>query len=292
MRHIFSIAIVGFFLTGTITLSTSIMSCKNATESKKKDIGLQLYSVRADMQKDVKGTIEKVGQMGYTFVEAAGYSDGKFYGMEPGEFKALVEANGMRFLGSHAGAHLTDDPDSWDNAMDWWEVCLAAHKAAGVEYIVKPSMAAYSYNSLEGLQKTCEYFNTVGEMCNAAGIRFGYHNHDREFTELEGEIIYDYMLQNTDPDKVMFQLDLYWIYKGGKNAVDYFEKYPGRFENWHVKDVAELGESGEMDFESVFAKTDLAGVKHLVVEVEEYNFEPLVSVEKSLEFMNQASFVK
>ncbi len=275
---------------GILALSCGLMSCTKTPE--KKDIGLQLYSVRADMNKDVKGTIEKVGQMGYTFVEAAGYADGKFYGMDPTAFKELVEANGMKFLGSHAGPSLTEDSSSWDTAMAEWDVCIAAHKEAGVKYIVKPSMGAYSYNSLEGLKQTCAYFNAIGEKCNAAGIRFGYHNHAKEFTELEGQVIYDYMLQNTDPDKVMYQLDLYWIYKGGKSAVDYFNKYPGRFENWHVKDVAELGASGEIDYEPIFKEAEKAGVQNLVVEVEEYNFEPLVSVEKSLTFMNDASFVK
>jgi sugar phosphate isomerase/epimerase len=275
---------------GVFSISTSLTSCNTAP--KKKDIGLQLYSVRADMNEDVKGTVEKVGQMGYTFVEAAGYSNGKFYGMEPAEFKALVEANGMKLLGSHAGPHLTADSGSWEMAMEAWDQCIAAHKEAGVKYIVKPSMGGYSYSSLEGLAKTCEYFNAIGEKCNAAGLRFGYHNHAKEFTELDGQIIYDYMLQNTDPDKVMYQLDLYWIYKGGKNAVDYFRKYPGRFENWHVKDVAELGASGEIDFEPIFKEAKTAGVQDLVVEVEEYNFEPLVSVEKSLAFLNEAKYVK
>jgi sugar phosphate isomerase/epimerase len=279
-----------FATTGIIMLSTGLMSCD--TTPKKKDIGLQLYSVRADMNKDVKGTIEKVGQMGYTFVEAAGYSNGQFYGMEPAAFKALVEANGMKLLGSHSGPHLTADSASMEMALAEWDNIIAAHKAAGVKYIVKPSMGGYSYSSLEGLTKTCEYFNAIGEKCNAAGIRFGYHNHAKEFTELEGQIIYDYMLQNTDPDKVMYQLDLYWIYKGGKSAVDYFNKYPGRFENWHVKDVAELGASGEIDFEPIFNEAKTAGVEDLVVEVEEYNFEPLVSVEKSLAFLKEAPYVK
>jgi sugar phosphate isomerase/epimerase len=268
--------------------STFLTSC-NMTP---KEIGLQLYSVRDDMNKDVKGTIEKVGQMGYTFVEAAGYSDGKFYGMDPIDFKNLVEANGMKLLGSHSGPHLTADPASMEMALAEWDNIIAAHKAAGVKYIVKPSMGGYSYATLEGLKQTCDYFNAIGEKCNAAGIRFGYHNHAQEFKQLEGEIIYDYMLNNTDPDKVMFQLDLYWIYKGEKNALDYFEKYAGRFENWHVKDVAELGASGEIDFLPIFEQAKLSGVQDLVVEVEEYNFEPLVSVEKSLAFLKEAGLVR
>jgi sugar phosphate isomerase/epimerase len=153
-------------------------------------------------------------------------------------------------------------------------------------------MGGSGYESLEGLKRYCEYFNAVGEKCNAAGIRFGYHNHDQEFKkEFEGKPVYDWMLELTDPEKVMFQLDLYWIVEGGKNPVDYFEKYPGRFELWHIKDKAEVGASGNMDFASIFAKRKLSGAKYGIVEVEEYNFTPLESCKKSLEFLNAADYV-
>ncbi len=189
-----------------------------SAQSAKKDIGLQLWSVRKDMEKDAAGTIAQIGEMGYTFIEAASYNDGKFYGMEPAEFKALLDKNGLAFLSSHTGAHVPDAA-TWDETMKWWDVCIDAHKAAGVEYIVKPSMDQYGYGSLEDLKRYCDYFNAVGEKCNAKGIRFGYHNHDKEFEEVDGIVRYDYMLQNTDPKKVMFQLDLYWIQEGGKDAV-------------------------------------------------------------------------
>lgn len=271
---------------------TSTLKISNA--QKEKYIGLQLYSVRDDIKKDLKGTIEEVGKMGYKFVEAAGYGDGKFYGMEPEAFKALLDENGLEFIGSHAGAHLTDKKNSLEDAMVWWDQAIDAHKRAGVKYIVKPSMGGYPYESQEALKKNCEYFNLVGEKCNAAGLRFGYHNHANEFKNIEGTntVIYDFMLENTDADKVMYQLDLYWIYKGGKNALDYFAKYPGRFENFHMKDEAELGESGEIDFKAALGKAKKAGVQYLVVEVERYNFEPLVSVQKSFDYLNDAKFVK
>jgi sugar phosphate isomerase/epimerase len=176
--------------------------------------------------------------------------------------------------------------------MQWWDRCIDAHKRAGVKYIVQPSMDEVGYNSLDGLKRYCEYFNAVGEKCRENGILFGYHNHSGEFAELEGQVIYDFMLQNTDPDKVFFQIDLYWIKEGGKNPVDYFNNYPGRFLLWHVKDEKELGASGEMDFESSFALADKAGVDYIIVEVEKYNFDPLESVKKSLEFLQNADFVR
>jgi sugar phosphate isomerase/epimerase len=148
-------------------------------------------------------------------------------------------------------------------------------------------------SSLDGLKRYCEYFNAVGEKCNEAGIRFGYHNHDNEFkTVLEGKPVYDWMLELTDPEKVMFQLDLYWIVEGGKNPVDYFNNYSGRFELWHIKDKEEVGASGNMDFESMFAAQKKSGFKYGIVEVEEYNFEPIESCRKSLEWLNNTDYIK
>lgn len=274
-------AIMAFFM---------ISGVSAVEKSKKKNIGIQLWSVRKDIKTDLEGTIAKLGEMGYSFVEAAGYGDGKFYGMSPKEFKALLKKNGLKMRSSHTGMNLPKEGE-WDNAMKWWDDCIAAHKAVGAKFIVKPSMGGYG--SLEELKKYCNYYNVVGEKCNKAGIRFGYHNHAKEFeTVLDGNLFYDYLLENTDPKKVMFELDLYWIYKGKKNAVDYFKKYPGRFELFHVKDEMELGESGKMDFKSSFDNAKLAGMKYYIVEVERYNFEPLESVAKSFEYLNNAEFVK
>ena len=272
-------------------LLLTVLTFFSCNTSQDKFIGLQLWSVRDDMKKAPEETIAKVGEIGYSFIEAAGYSDGKFYGIEPADFKALVEKNNMVFLSSHTGQNMPDSAN-WEKTMAWWDTCIDAHVAAGVKYIVQPSMGGAGYDSIAGLKAYCDYFNTVGEKCNEKGIRFGYHNHDREFSELEGQVIYDFMLQNTDPEKVMFQLDLYWIKEGGGDHVAYFNKYPGRFELYHVKDKEELGASGEMDFESAFENAEKAGMKYYIVEVEQYNFEPLVSVEKSYEYLVNAPFAK
>lgn len=260
-------------------------------QAPEKYIGLQLWSVREVMNTDPAGTLEALGNMGYAFVEAAGYSDGKFYGMEPQAFRDLVEANGMSFLSSHTGQDVPDSAN-WNATMEWWDKCIDAHVAAGVKYIVQPWMGRSGYESLEGLKKFCDYFNAVGEKCNERGIIFGYHNHDNEFRELEGEVIYDFMLNNTDPEKVFFQADLYWIITGGADPVDYFKRYPGRFLQWHVKDEAEVGASGNIDFEYIFNNSEVSGVEYMIVEVEKYNFEPIESVRISLDFLNNADYVK
>ncbi len=281
-----------FKTTSLLALFSAIMIISSCSASGPElGIGLQLYSVREDMGKDPVATIEKVGLMGYDFVEAASYGNGKFYGMDPSEFKALVEKNGMVFRGSHCGQSIPDS-GSWEVLMPWWDECIAAHKAAGVEYIVQPSMGKTGYASLAGLADYCAYFNAVGEKCNAEGIKFGYHNHAGEFTELEGEVMYSYMLDNTDPEKVMFQIDLYWINQGGGVASEYFDKYPGRFLSFHIKDEKELGASGEMDFKSLLSMADKAGAIYHVVEVERYDYEPLVSVEKSLDYLKEIGFAK
>jgi sugar phosphate isomerase/epimerase len=257
-----------------------------------KKVGLQLYSVREDMKTDTKGTMEKVGKMGYKEVEAAGYSDGKFYGMEPAAFKALADANGLNFFSSHTGQAVPDKA-KWDETMKWWDTAIAAHKAAGVKYIVQPFMDKVGYESIAGVQRYCEYFNAVGAKCNAAGIRFGYHNHSGEFKTVDGEIIYDHMLKNTDPKKVMFEMDLYWITEGGKNPIDYFNAYPGRFELWHVKDKTEIGGADAiMNFKSIFENAKKAGMKHYIVEVEESKLPLIESVKQSVEYLQNAEFVK
>ena len=255
-----------------------------------KFVGLQLYSLRDAMIENPKETVKKVGEMGYSFVETAGYADGKFYGMEPLEFKKLCEDNGLQFLGSHTGQNLPEEKD-WDKTMAWWDQAIDAHAEAGVTWIVQPWMHEVGYQSLDGLKRYVDYFNAVGEKCNAKGIRFGYHNHDQEFsTEFEGKPVEDWMLELTDPDKVMFQLDLYWIQKGGKNALDYFERYPGRFMLWHIKDVKELGASGTMDFAPVFAEKEKAGFQYGIVEVEEYDYDPLESCKRSLDYLQTTNF--
>jgi sugar phosphate isomerase/epimerase len=268
---------------------SSFYSCKPA----QKNIGLQLYSIRDSIGKDVPGAIAKVAKMGYKFVEPAGYRDGKFYDMEPAAFKALLAKNKLTMLSSHT-SHNVPDSTNYAETMAWWDTCIDAHVAAGAKFIVQPSMGRTAYESLAGLKAYCDYFNEVGAKCNAKGIRFGYHNHDKEFsTKLDSTIvIYDYMLQNTDPAKVMFEIDLYWAVVGGANPVDYFNKYPGRFELWHIKDKEEIGASGMMDFKAIWEGSANSGMQYGVVEVERYNFDEYTSCKMSIDTLNAAPFVK
>jgi len=197
------------------------------------------------------------------------------------DFKALCQKNKIFVLSSHASRSVPDSAGMAET-MAWWDDCINAHVAVGAKYIVQPSMGRTAYESLEGLKAYCDYFNMVGEKCNAKGIRFGYHNHDRELsTKLDSSIVmYDYMLQNTDPSKVMFEIDLYWAVVGGANPVNYFNKYPGRFELWHIKDKEEIGASGMMDFDAIWSGAAKSGMKYGIVEVEKYNFDEFTSCQK------------
>ncbi len=262
--------------------------------TQKKEIYLQLYSVRDDIKADYKGTIAKVAEMGYTGVETAGYGNGQFYGLSPADFKKSIEEVGMEVLSSHTARPLADSvaATNWDEVWAWWDTAIQAHKEAGMKYIVTPWMPTPA--TLADLQAYCDYYNQIGEKCNAAGLRFGYHNHDFEFKEIEGQLMYDYMLNNTDPSKVFFQMDVYWVVKGGKDPVDYFNNYPGRFELLHIKDELELGRSGEVDFESIYNNAETAGAKYMIVEVERYTegLTSFESVKESYDFLNDAPYVK
>lgn len=290
MKNIFILGIAALMMASC----TPKAEAEKTSAPVKKDIALQLYSLRDDINKDYAGTIKKAGEMGYTAVEAANYGDGKFYGKTPEEFKADIEAAGMTVLSSHTGKGLNEKElasKDFTEAMKWWDQCIAAHKAAGMKYIVTPAME--TPKTLKDLQTYCEYYNEIGKKCKENGMKYGYHNHAFELTnKIEDKVMWDYMIENTNPEYVFFQMDVYWVVRGGQSPVDYFNKYKGRFELLHIKDHKELGQSGMVGFDAIFNNTDAAGVKHLIVEVEHYNFTPEESVKKSLEYLLNAPFVK
>lgn len=282
---------ISFFLLIAITgMIFSTFSCKKATQQKY--IGLQLYSIRDSIMKDIPGSIAKVAKMGYKFVEPAGYRNGKLYGMTPAAFKELCQSNGLTVISSHVGQALPDSAHM-ASVMAWWDTCIDAHVAVGAKYLVQPFMGQSAYRSLDTLKRYCDYFNMIGEKCKAKGLQFGYHNHDKEFsTQLDGQTMYDFMMTNTDPSKVTFEMDLYWARMGGVNPVDYFNKYPGRIQLWHIKDKKEVLADDFMKFNEIWAAAPKSGMKYGIVEVEEYNFDQFTSCKMSIDSLNAAPFVK
>lgn len=261
-------------------LALGAVSCTGGKQDEKpvaKEIGVQLYSIR-----DVIGTPEAyarnheeafkaLAQMGYTSVEAACYSDGKLYGVDPEQYKADLEAAGLKSLSTHIGKNLSDEElasGDFTESMKWWDQAIAAHKAAGCKYVVCPSFAVPQ--TLAGLKTYCDYFNAIGAKCKENGMLFGYHNHSHEFNKVEDKVIYDFMLENTNPESVFFEMDVYWAVMGHAAPVEYFKKYPGRFTMLHIKDYRELGESGMVGFDAIFNNAGLAGMKDFIVEIEAF----------------------
>lgn len=253
----------------------SLLSLPVTTQAKsfKKDIGLQLYTVRDYTSKDLRNTLKKLADIGYNNLEAAGYSEGKFYGLEPKVFRKMVEDFGMKIISSHSGISL-------ENATQ----VIAAHDELGVDYLILPWIKIENPDTATFL-KIAENLNKLGELCKKGKIKFGYHNHDFEFVNTDRGIGFDLLIENTDPKLVLFEADVYWMKKAGFDALDYFRKYPGRFELLHLKDMAastarediEIG-NGIIDFKPFFTSAKQSGMKYFFIEQDNCKIDSLESV--------------
>lgn len=281
-------------------LGSVIGCCPKADAPVKKEIGVQLYSLReliGNPEKYAANHVEvfqALAEYGYTSVEAANYNDGKFYGVEPEQFKADVEAAGLKVLSSHVNRGLSaEELASGDltAALEWWKGCVAAHKAAGMEYMVVPHIGLPE--KLADLQVYCRYLNEIGRICKDNGIKFGYHNHSHEFKKVEDNVMLDYMIENTDPELVFFQMDVYWAVYGHGAPVEYFKKYPGRFTMLHIKDHYEIGQSGMVGFDAIFDNAGTAGLNDFIVEIEGFSTgDWRTSMKMCADYLLSAPFVK
>jgi len=249
--------------------------CKEQPKGYGDNFGVELYSVRSLIGNPEKyaengaTVLKQLAEMGYKSVEPACYGEGKLYGVSGEQFKADCEAAGLTVLSSHVGHRISDEEmasGDFSASLAWWDECIACHKAAGVKYLVMPSMPKHP--SLAELQIYCDYYNAIGKKCAENGIKFGYHSHSFEFEKVEDQVMYDYLLQHTDPELVFFQMDVYWAVIGKVSPVEYFQKYPGRFTVLHIKDHYEVGQSGMVGFDAIFRNVGLAGTQDYVVEME------------------------
>ena len=239
-------------------------------------IGLQLYTIRDAMAADPAGSLKKVAEIGYKYLELAGYADGKFYGYEPVEFKKLVNDLGMEILSSHT--QVEAEGITLENATKMAE----DHAKLGVKYCIQPWVVEEARTTIASYQKMAADWNKVGEIMKQHGIMFGYHNHNFEFDTVEGKIPYfDVFMAELDKNLVTMEIDLFWTTKAGQDPVAIIKKYPGRFELFHmkdmftkeapfyttvgVKDFAPVG-AGVIDFKRILAVKDIAGMKYMVVE--------------------------
>lgn len=246
--------------------------------------GLALYTVRDLMTKDARATLQAVAQAGYVNVESAGYNNGKFYNLTPVEFKALLDEMKLTPISAHQGSVTFDNIDQQ----------IADLKTAGFKYFVVPvpPMGLFQYDAVNkklgmkgGAKNLAEILTKLGTKCKAAGLELLYHNHDFEFSkDEEGNVVLDYLLEHCDPSVVNFQMDLYWVTKAGKDPVDYFKRYPGRFKIWHVKDMDDQGRfapvgNGHIDFKRILANKKLSGMKYYYVEQDAcFNETPLEAI--------------
>ncbi|MCF0175992.1 MAG: sugar phosphate isomerase/epimerase [Bacteroidales bacterium] len=252
----------------------ALASCGTAEKAQDKEIGLQLYSLRNEFKADNYAEVHEsifqtLQESGYKTLETASYNDGKFYGVAPEVLRDDAAKFGLKILSAHTSHNpSTEDlaAGNYDEALAWWDKAIEDHKTAGMEYIVTPGMP--HVENLAQLKVYCDFLNAVGEKCKAAGLAFGYHNHSHEMRKVEDVRVYDFMLENTDPEKVFFQMDVYWAVMGQVAPVEYFEKYPGRFKLLHIKDHFTIGKSGMVGFDAIFGNFDKSGTEHIIVEIE------------------------
>jgi sugar phosphate isomerase/epimerase len=282
-------------------LLTSLPSRAFAASHQIEKVGLQLYTVRSLMKDDFAGTIGRVAQVGYKEVEFAGY-----YDHSPADVKAILVKDGLTAPSAHF---------PYEAIETKWTETLEAAKVVGHSYIVCPWVDEKLRKSSDGWKKVVDLFNQAGATSKKAGIQFAYHNHTFEFVpdpNLGGKLPYDYLLENTDPKFVAFEMDLCWITVSGHDPLAYFAKYPGRFPLVHVKDVKELPKvapdkkdefvdtvfekkimtdagSGVIDWKRIFAHSEQAGIKHYFVE-HDSPADPIASITASYKYLSTLRF--
>jgi sugar phosphate isomerase/epimerase len=313
----------GLIAAGLMINPSDIFSRGNANTVTK--IGIQLYTLRDQLTKDVKSTIEKVGKTGYSHVETYyGYKGPdeavKFWGLDPKELKALLKANNLL---THSGHYQLDEFLTRGNGKDEAlkkQLDIAAE--LGQQYLVVPVPPHMLWDKMtaDDYKFMAAQLNKAGELAKKSGLKVGYHNHYWEFKQhadvkMSG---YEIMLKETTPSLVSFELDLFWAVKAGSDPVTLFRKYPGRFAMWHVKDVdksatekitggdndtksameilphvkfAEVG-TGAVDFKSIFANASTAGVKYAFVEQDQITIDPFVSIKKSYDYVKSSLLKK
>ena len=264
-------------------------------------IGLQLYTVRDAMQANPVTTLAKLAEIGYNSLEGATYTGTeKFYGMGPRDFAKVLKGNGQVMRSCHyrlgedsSGGVLTDGVIKGTVLHDW-DRAIEDAASLGIAYMVCAWLSPKERLGLDHYKKLADDFNKAGQKCKAAGIQFCYHNHDFEFEQQEGKYPYDVLLDNTDPRLVKMEMDLYWVTKAGQDPLKLFDKHPGRFPLWHLKDMdntpehafTEVG-SGTIDFKRIFAHAGKSGMKYFFVEQDKCPGSPFDSITKSITYIKK-----
>lgn len=282
---------------GTAVLPRSVF----AYGKQKGIIGLQLYSIRDDMSKDPRGSLAHLAEMGYKYLEHASYTNRKFYGFAAPEFRKVLDGLGLKMISGHTVLRKDHWDDSKNDFSDSWKMTIEDAASLEQKYVISPSMDESMRKTYDDMKRYMEIFNKCGELCKKWGMKFGYHNHDFEFSErLNNEKVFDIIMKSIDPGLVVLQLDIGNLYNGGAVALDIVNQYPGRFENIHVKDEIIAG-SGKEQYESTILGEGIVNAKEVVdlaakkggttcfiIEQESYqNKTPMECVKTDLEIMKK-----
>lgn len=243
-------------------------------------VGVQLYSVKELMEKNVPDTLKQLAAIGYKELESYPGSKGHYFGYKPQEFRKMVSDLGMKLVSSHVSSgpqNATQTPAVQATLSSNLDGVIELATQTGQSYLTCSSLDGSFSKSADDIKRAGDFFNKVGEACKKANLQFAYHNHDFEFKEIGGIVPYDTWLKTTDADLVKFELDLYWVVEGGLDPITYFNQYPNRFPLCHVKDkhktknhtTAEIG-MGSIDYSKILKVAKAKGMKHFIVEQEHF----------------------
>jgi sugar phosphate isomerase/epimerase len=244
-------------------------------------IALQLYTVRAELERDFEGTLRGVADLGYREVELAG-----LYGHDPAQVRQLLGGLGLAAVGSHVDWNrLRDDPDG----------AITETLALGAEYLVFPWLPPSERVTLDQWRGWVALLNTLGAACQERGLKLAYHNHDFEFTAIDGVVPFDLLLDGLDESLVRFELDLYWLARAGGEPGALFQRAPQAFPLVHVKDlrrsdqaIVDVGQ-GDLDFAAIFAQAAEGSLQHFIVEHDSPSA-PLQTAENSIRHLQQLTY--
>lgn len=290
-----------FVKTGTLSLAgTAVFSSIFCTSRKRNTItGLQLYSVRDDMESNPLGTLTRLAQMGYIYLEHASYTERKFYGFAAVDFRKILDDRSLRMI----SGHVTLGRQDWDTAQkdftDNWKYAIEDAATLGQRYLVSPWMDEAIRSDYDNFMAFMDVMNRSGELCKKMGMKFGYHNHDFEFSQkFDGRPLFEIMMDSMDPELVVMQIDIGNLRNSGAIAMDVVDMYPGRFENVHAKDVVEAGEDlyescilgeGITDVRNVLDRIKkTGGAQVVIIEQESYQEKtPMECVEIDLSLIRE-----
>jgi sugar phosphate isomerase/epimerase len=259
-----------FLVGGSLSVAGSLLNAESLFGMNglgEANLGIQLYSVRDDMEKDPLGTLKSIASIGYRNVEHANYVDRKFYGYSAAEFKKVLDGLGLKMPSGHTVMSEKHWDKSTKDFTDAWKQTVEDAAIAGQRHVISPWLDEELRKDYDGLRAFLEIFNKCGELCKKSGLKYGYHNHDFEFKySLNNQLIYDIILANTDPSLVVQQIDIGNMYGSGGRALEIIKKHPGRFESMHVKDEIKAKDKGEMgdNYESTILGKGILPVKEIV----------------------------